>query len=1076
MQCVQARAGRPFTLAVRAAIDAAQGDDPLRAVTVVVPSNLAGLSLRRLLGSDRLDPSPRLGPRGIANVSFATPFQLAGRLAAPELARSGRRPLTTAVLAAAVRHVLRTEPGRFAGVAEHVSTETALVRAYSELTELHPEQRAVLGASTTEQTADLLQFVAAVTAHLESDGVGHHDEYEVMFRAHLALEGGLDDDAAVVLCGPFDQGEATRTFLGTVARTLGTHAVLSLTGDPRTDDRSRQSFGRILGDHLAEEAVGLPRPTRMIPAADPDEEVRAVVREVLRRAEAGVPFERMAVFHPVQNPYARTLREQFDAAGIPAAGPDHRRMNDSMAGRLLRRILELAEPRSAGADHRLDRDNVLALAAAAPVRTAAGDRARTGPWEVVSRKAGVVGGMEDWNHKLGRHIESLTDTADDPLNEGRSAGFHDALRREIRSARELLDFVQWLDRETSAARSLTSWADRSSWAIELMTALLPAGNRRGSWPESEVVAADGVELVLRRVGVLDNLEPNAPWSAFIRAVELELDAPAGSRGRFGTGVLVAPMSAAVGLDVDHAFVLGLSEGTCPRVIREDTLLPDEERKLVGGSLARRPDRQADERRRFLSAVASGTESATLLMPIGDHRNGRVQSASRWWVEALRGLGAPDTLTASDWTEVDVAELEPIRSYREALTEAGRRGLATSRADLDLLGVDGWLHTDRPAAETPGIGRPLAASLRMLDERLDGLSRFNGDLSTVAVPRVIDGESAISASRLEAWAGCPRRYFLGQVLGLGSIDAPDEIVEISALDRGSMWHQILEDFIAESLPGQPHAPASPSDEWTEADRNRLHAHADRAFAEYESQGRTGRPLLWEIEKEKLRTDLDRFLESDNLVRAEKHLLPDQVEMAIGFAAGDGGPPTEPAKVELADGRIVRLRGFADRVDRVAADGSPVVFDYKTGSDSSGKKKIANSLAEDPVLGGDKLQLGVYAEAARQHYGSERASAWYWFTSDRGNFSLAGYPWTTDRQERFRSVLTTIVDGIESGLHPPNPGDYDSFYGSFQNCRYCDFDIVCRRDRDAEFAAAVESGRMVEWLAMREPPPDDEEGAA
>ena len=27
-----------------------------------------------------------------------------------------------------------------------------------------------------------------------------------------------------------------------------------------------------------------------------------------------------------------------------------------------------------------------------------------------------------------------------------------------------------------------------------------------------------------------------------------------------------------------------------------------------------------------------------------------------------------------------------------------------------------------------------------------------------------------------------------------------------------------------------------------------------------------------------------------------------------------------------------------------------------------------------------------------------------------------------------------------------------------------------------AAAVESGRMVEWLAMREPPPDDEVGTA
>ena len=128
-----APAGRRSTIAVQRAITLAKAGDPLRAVRVIVPSNLAGLSLRRVLGSRLLEHegTTSIGPAGIANVGFSTPFQFASLLASPGLADSAMRPLTTPVLAAAVRHVLATEPGRFGAVAEHVATESALIRALS---------------------------------------------------------------------------------------------------------------------------------------------------------------------------------------------------------------------------------------------------------------------------------------------------------------------------------------------------------------------------------------------------------------------------------------------------------------------------------------------------------------------------------------------------------------------------------------------------------------------------------------------------------------------------------------------------------------------------------------------------------------------------------------------------------------------------------------------------------------------------------------------------------------------------------------------------------------------------------
>nr|MDQ3385455.1 hypothetical protein [Actinomycetota bacterium] len=117
--------GRPATKAVAARIAAAKAGHPLDAVTVIVPSNQAGLSVRRLLGSGTL------GASGLANVDFVTPFRLAELLGSAELGE--RRPLTNPVLAAGARAVLATEPGIFAEVAGHQATAAAVVELYAEL-------------------------------------------------------------------------------------------------------------------------------------------------------------------------------------------------------------------------------------------------------------------------------------------------------------------------------------------------------------------------------------------------------------------------------------------------------------------------------------------------------------------------------------------------------------------------------------------------------------------------------------------------------------------------------------------------------------------------------------------------------------------------------------------------------------------------------------------------------------------------------------------------------------------------------------------------------------------------------
>src|SRR6476659_3903228 len=160
--------GRAATAALHEAIRAAQIDDPLAPVTVVVPSNLAGLSARRTLAEGG----------GIANVGFVTPFALAERLGRARSAAAGLAPITEPVLVAAIRVELRTDPGFFGPVAEPAATESALARRYAELSRARPATRDRIRREGSARAQALVGLFERVRARLqgyvdEDDLVGH---------------------------------------------------------------------------------------------------------------------------------------------------------------------------------------------------------------------------------------------------------------------------------------------------------------------------------------------------------------------------------------------------------------------------------------------------------------------------------------------------------------------------------------------------------------------------------------------------------------------------------------------------------------------------------------------------------------------------------------------------------------------------------------------------------------------------------------------------------------------------------------------------------------------------------------
>ena len=287
------------------------------------------------------------------------------------------------------------------------------------------------------------------------------------------------------------------SLIGAAVRAASSAAVVvGVCGDPAADEDVLSTV-RDCGVPLSMPESGAAAPptaTRLVSVADGDEEVRQVVREVIRLAADGMPLDRIAIYRPSPVAYARTLLEQLDGAGIPHNGPAAKRLADTVAGRTL--LQALALPREAWG-----RAALIALIAEAPVR-AEGKLASPRHWDAVSRRAGVVGGLDDWRSKLAAHADVLAAVVADAVDDDPPDVRYRArlAERDLETARRMAAFVDELAARLAAVDAVASWTERCEAARSLLHGLLGHEQRRVQWPDLEVAAAQRVDEALIRLG------------------------------------------------------------------------------------------------------------------------------------------------------------------------------------------------------------------------------------------------------------------------------------------------------------------------------------------------------------------------------------------------------------------------------------------------------------------------------------------------------------------------------------------------------------------------------------------------
>ena len=570
---------------------------------------------------------------------------------------------------------------------------------------------------------------------------------------------------------------------------------------------------------------------------------------------------------------------------------------------------------------------------------------------------------------------------------------------------------QWRARLPAADKDLGDYVNELFTAAEAV----PARGRWADFAEAVVTAFQklggqhtGVIETVRGLAELDAVETPVTFDTFAEFCQKALDGGRMQTEKFqGGGLFVGDVMGARGLSFDFVVVLGLVEKSFPRLVREDPLLLDDERKPAGLPLKRAG--YDEERLLFDLACGMAREKLALSFPRLEAATARPRVPSFLLLEAT---GAKDFKT-----------LETLPGFHRVPLSALAGGEPpVDERELDLPVLAAFPDDDNYLA---AISSLILAGARAERDRWQerALTRHDGLLeSKDALALVRDrfdlGKLIISATSLENFFRCPFYYFQKHVLRIEPWEEPEAAVMIDAADLGSLYHSILEDFYQHG--------------------GDLAAAIEKHVLKFEHDGVTGYPTVWEIKKEIIRQELTAFV-----AREQRRLAEGWTP--VGFEKEFNGVAVAPP---------VRLRGKIDRIDRSEDSQRACVLDYKTG-------KLPAGLKNDSLAAGEALQLPLYLLAAEQLLpGVTVEEAAYLYFTLRGGYRQISFSRRALISQR--ANLTTMLETVAVMIRDGRFAQYATEAG----CRRCDFRPICGNGILKLYARKADDERMKSFRDIKE----------
>ena len=835
---------------------------------------------------------------------------------------------------------------------------------------------------------------------------------------------------------------------------------------------------------------------RLFSAPGEGREAVEIVRRILDEAEAGVPFDEMAVFLRTPQHYLGLLEHACARGAVPAyfdrgirrpdpagrafiallscavEGLSARRFDEYLSLGQVPRVQSAGGSRRSTVDSRqstvggrpsttiIPRDEMFAAAPSGdetdpespediaadqePVRDSDDEAIVAGmlrapwKWEELVVESAVVGGRTraDGGQRWRRRLDGLA--ADYRLR-------IDALKREEpesarirRFERDLTNLRHLREFALPIVDDMAAWPDRATW---------------GEWLDrAQRLARQVIRRPDRVLETLASLRPMAEVGPVSieevrdvlrdRLIVLDWEPPFRRYGR----VYVGTPHQARGRTFRVAFVPGLAERVVPQRPHEDPLLLDERRAALGG-LADQDDRKNAERLLLKLSIGAATERVYLSYPRLDVAETRVRVPSFYALDVVRAItgAVPDhRQLARDAAEEAGASLawpapkDPARAIDDLEHDlASLKPLLESRDPASVRGHAHYLLQLNESLRRSVISRWTRG--RKAWAQADGLVRV-----TPAISRALEkerlGNRPYSLSALQRFSSCPYQFLLATIYRLEPRDEPEPLLRLDPLTRGSLFHRAQAEFYRamEKAGALPVAPGHVAEACRAVD-----AALDRVAAEYEEQLAPAIPRVWQDEINELRRDLGIWVQK---MADDPSWVPAYFEFSFGLS--DAGRDERSLKDPVTiDGRFV-LRGSVDLIER-SADGETLrVTDHKTG-----KNRAKDGLI---VGGGGTLQPVLYSAAIEQGLGRKVAEGRLYFCTTAGGFT--NHPIAIDDYNRSQGlqVLAIIDRSIEQGFLAAAPAE--------RACTWCDFRPVCG-PREEERVAHKNRDRLADLEALR-----------
>ncbi|MCC6990879.1 MAG: PD-(D/E)XK nuclease family protein [Acidobacteria bacterium] len=795
-----------------------------------------------------------------------------------------------------------------------------------------------------------------------------------------------------------------------------------------------------------------------------------VVRRVLAEADAGVPFDAMAVLLRAPHTYLGLLEHAFARAGVPAwfergtrrPDPAGRAFlallacaDDGLSARRFAEYLSLGQvPSGTGPienlqgpvpdadvllrpDERVEDPAPIDEAPAATerdgTRVVAGTLSAPWRWEELLVEACVIEGLERWQRRLPGLRHEYDRRWRELADEDRDSPRLRALERDREQLGHLESFALPIVAVIDTWRTPRTWA---AWLQEF-TALVPRVLRQPARVARVLaeMAPLGAVGPVRLREVRDVLTP--------RLLTLTHEPP---RRRQGQVFIGTPQSAR-GRTFSVVFVPGMAERIFPQRLREDALLLDARRAALDPALPVTDTRADEERLQLRLAVGAATARVHLSYPRLELAESRPRVPSFYVLDVVRATTgaiprydavaedasarggarldwpAPrDPRAAIDDMEHDLAVLLPLLrapAAERARDEGRARYLLELNAPLRRSVIERWSRWQSRWSQADGLTRvqPLTAP-------------------ALAAQRLTARPYSLTA--LQRYAACPYQFQLAAIYQLAPLEAPAPLQRLDPLTRGSLFHEIQTDFfrtlvkngMLPLLPGHA-APARAQLEWA------INAVTKKAYDDLAP----AIDRVWRDEIAGLRRDLYLWFD-DMVVRDAAQWVPERFELAFGLpldSARDAASMREPVAVGEPG---FRLRGSIDLVERRLSDKALRVTDHKTGKNRTTPATI--------VEGGRVLQPVLYAVALEVMTGERVVEGRLSYCTTAGQFSERAITLDEHIRRRGLEVLEIVDRAIEHGMLAARPGQV----AGRPACDYCDFRAVCGPDEPRRTARKPE----------------------